>query len=87
MTANILPACGEAEFDEQWSFVGRKSNQRWLWYAVDHKTNALLAYVFGRIKDEIFRKLEELFSPFGIQKFYTENWAHTSEISMKASMW
>ena len=43
MTANILPACEEAELDEQWSFVGRKSNQRWLWYAVDHKTNAVLA--------------------------------------------
>ncbi|WP_366944994.1 IS1 family transposase, partial [Methylobacter sp.] len=25
--------------DEQWSFVGNKSNQRWLWYAVDHATN------------------------------------------------
>nr|WP_263459105.1 IS1 family transposase [Bathymodiolus platifrons methanotrophic gill symbiont] len=22
--------------DEQWSFVGKKSNQRWLWHAVDH---------------------------------------------------
>ena len=36
MTARILPACEEAELDEQWSFVGNKSNQRWLWYAVDH---------------------------------------------------
>ena len=29
----------EAEVDEQWSFVGKKSNPRWLWYAIDHKTN------------------------------------------------
>jgi len=29
----------EAEIDEQWSFVGNKSNQRWLWYAIDHETN------------------------------------------------
>ena len=74
MTASILPACVEAELDEQWSFVGSKSNQRWLWYAVDHKTNAVLAYVFGRRKDEIFRKLKELLEPFGIQKFYTDDW-------------
>jgi hypothetical protein len=25
--------------DEQWSFVEKKSNQRWLWHAVDHATN------------------------------------------------
>jgi len=27
--------CEETEVDEQWSFVGNKSNQRWLWHAVD----------------------------------------------------
>ena len=73
-TASILSACEEAELDEQWSFVGRKSNQRWLWYAVEHKTNTVLAYVFGRRKDEVFRKLKELLNPFGIQKFYTDDW-------------
>ena len=50
MTVRVLPACEEAELDEQWSFVGNKSNQRWLWYAVDYKTNTVLAYVFGRRK-------------------------------------
>ncbi len=38
--------CEEAEIDEQWSFVGSKSNQRWIWYAVEHSTNTILAYVF-----------------------------------------
>ena len=28
-------AC-EVELDEQWSFVRKKSNQCWLWHAVDH---------------------------------------------------
>ena len=41
----LEPACEAAELDEQWSFVDRKSNQRWLWYAVDHATN-----VNGQIK-------------------------------------
>ena len=74
MTVRVLPACEEAELDEQWSFVGNKSNQRWLWYAVEHKTNTVLAYVFGRRKDEVFRKLKDLLEPFGIQKFYTDDW-------------
>ena len=74
MTARIPPACEEAELDERWSFVGNKSNQRWLWYVVDHKKNTVLAYVFGRRKDEVFRKLKNLLEPFGIQKFHTDDW-------------
>ena len=50
----------DAELDEQWSFVGSKANQRWLWYAVDHATNTILAYVFGKRKDDVFKKLKVL---------------------------
>ena len=25
----------ELEIDEMWSFVGKKANQRWLWYGFD----------------------------------------------------
>nr|WP_198246668.1 IS1 family transposase [methane-oxidizing endosymbiont of Gigantopelta aegis] len=41
-------------------FVGNKSNQRWLWHAVDHKTNTVLAYVFGKRKDIVFKELKAL---------------------------
>ncbi|MCK5917537.1 MAG: hypothetical protein KAG34_03890 [Cocleimonas sp.] len=34
----LKPFCEEAELDEQWSFVGRTSNQRWIWLAVEHDT-------------------------------------------------
>ena len=50
-----LEAVCEVEMDEQWSYVGNKSNQRWLWYAVDHATNTVLAYMFGKRKDEVFK--------------------------------
>jgi len=43
-------ACEQAEMGEQWSYVGTKSNQRRLWYAVDHATNIVPAYVFGKRK-------------------------------------
>ena len=49
-----------SELDEMWSFVTRKSNPRWLWHAIDHHTGAVLAYVFGRRKDEVFLKLKAL---------------------------
>jgi IS1 family transposase/transposase-like protein len=64
----------DAELDEMWSFVGKKSNQRWLWHAIDHKTGQILAYVFGRRKDEVFAKLNALLAPFGIKKYYTDDW-------------
>ena len=35
------------EEDEQWSFVGKKSQQRWLWVALNHRTSEILAYTFG----------------------------------------
>ena len=60
--------------DEMWSFVGSKSQQRWLWPAMDHHTGQILAYVFGTREDETFLKLQELLAPFGITHFYTDGW-------------
>ena len=69
-----LEVAFEAELDEQWSFVGSKANQRWLWYAVDHATNTILAYVFGKRKDDVFKQLKALLEPFGITRYYTDDW-------------
>jgi insertion element IS1 protein InsB len=69
-----IQRAGEAEMDEMWSFVGKKGNQRWLWHAIDHHTGAILAYVFGRRKDEVFLQLKALLAPFGLTRFYTDHW-------------
>jgi len=58
-----------------WSFVQAKRHQRWLWHAIERKTGKVIAYVFGRRQDEVFLKLKELLEPFGIKKFYTDDWA------------
>jgi insertion element IS1 protein InsB len=63
-----------SELDEMWAYVARKSNPRWLWHAIDHHTGKVLAYVFGRRKDDVFLKLKELLEPFGITKYYTDGW-------------
>ena len=63
-----------AELDEMWSFVQNKGNQRWLWLAIDHETRTILAYTFGQRKDTIFRQFQTLLEPFGITKFYTDDW-------------
>ena len=64
----------ESEVDEMWSFVGKKANPRWLWHAIDRNTGQVLAYVFGRRKDEVFLQLKQLLEPFGIKRFCTDGW-------------
>jgi insertion element IS1 protein InsB len=66
--------CAEAELDEQWSYVGNKSNQRWLWYAVDHASNTVLAYTFGKRQDTVFKELKALLDPLGVCRYYTDDW-------------
>ena len=57
-----------------WSFVQNKKKQRWLWHAIDHQSGKILAYVLGRRKNTVFKKLKELLQPFGIKRFYTDDW-------------
>ena len=64
----------EAEVDEMWSYVGKKHEQRWLWHAIDHQTGKVLAYVFGRRRDEVFLQLKALLAPFGITRYDTDYW-------------
>jgi insertion element IS1 protein InsB len=44
----------------------KKSNQRWLWHAIDHETHEVLAYHFGTRKDVAFKTLQEKLSCFEI---------------------
>jgi insertion element IS1 protein InsB len=46
-----------AEMDEFWSFVQKKSNQRWTWYAIDKASGIILAWHNGGRTDADFRQL------------------------------
>ena len=70
----VIRPADEAEIDEMWSFVQCKKEPRWLWHAVDHRSGKVLAYVFGRRQDEVFLKLKALLEPFGITRYYTDDW-------------
>ena len=62
-----------AEMDEQWSWVGDKHHQCWLWWAVDHETNTPLAFTFGTHEHTNLDVLLELLEPFNINVYYTDN--------------
>jgi len=57
-----------------WIFVQNKSNQRWLWLAINNETGDILAYTFGKRKDKVFREFKSILEPFGISMFYTDDW-------------
>ena len=74
-----------------------------MWHAMDHRSGKVLAYVFGRRKDEVFLKLKTLLAPFGITRDYTDYWGayirhldvhehqpgkrHTQQIERKHLTW
>jgi insertion element IS1 protein InsB len=77
-----IQRAGEAERDDMWSFVGKQGPQRWLWPAIDHHTGAVLAYVFGRRKDEVFLPRKALREPCGLARFSTDSWgAYTRHLA------
>jgi hypothetical protein len=76
----VIQRVDEAEVDEIWSYVGNKGEQRWLWHAIDHATGAVLAYVFGRRKDEVFLALKQLLEPLGSRDTIPITWARISAI-------
>lgn len=66
--------CLICEVDEQWSFVGNKKQQHWLWYAFDTKHGGVLAYTFGPRTDETCRELLAMLEPFSIGMITTDSW-------------
>ena len=59
--------------DEMRSFVHDKSQQYWLWWAIDHGTGEPLAYVFGTREHANLDELRNLLNPyFDIGVSYTD---------------
>jgi len=63
----------EAEMDEMWSFVHDKSQQYWLWWAIDHRTGDPLAFCFGTREHKNLEELLALLEPFDIDVVYSDN--------------
>ena len=45
------------ELDELWSFVQKKSQKRWIWFAVCRRTRQIVAWVIGDRSEATCRKL------------------------------
>ena len=71
----------ETEMDEMWSFVHDKSQQYWLWWAIDHNTREPPAFCFGTREHKNPDELLKLLEPFNIKIVYADgNYAYESHI-------
>jgi insertion element IS1 protein InsB len=68
---------------EQWSYVGDKKNQRWLWYAIDAATGRVLSFVFGRRQDAVCEQPVSNLKAFNIRTYYTDDWGSYSALIPK----
>ena len=64
----------DLEIDEMWSFVGKKENQRWLWYAFDPARKKVVCWQIGRRTDETCQKLLRKLSGCVVLRYYTDEW-------------
>lgn len=62
----------EAEMDEMWSFVHDKSQQYWLWWAIDHNTGVPLAFCFGTREHKYLEELKAMVEDFNITTIFTD---------------
>lgn len=62
------------EIDEQWSFVGNKKNQHWLWYIWEPNMKWVIAHVLGDRSKETLEKWLALLPPFNIQFYCTDDY-------------
>lgn len=66
--------------DEQWSFVQKKQQQRWLWYAWSPQFKRVLAYMFGARTDETCKRLLALLDPIKFSVYCTDDWGAYSRL-------
>ena len=62
------------EWDEFWSYVGNKANQRWTWYLIEKKSGIIIAWENGRRKDSVLKELLLKVVKFPIKICYTDDW-------------
>jgi insertion element IS1 protein InsB len=81
------PRLADVEVDEMWSFVEKKSNQSWLWYAFSPKLKQVIGYVRGRRTDESCIRLLAKLARCQVTRFYTDWWESYQKLIPEHRHW
>jgi len=68
------------EWDEFWSYVGKKSNKRWTWYLIERKSGVVIVWQNGDRSASTLQKLLDLITHLPISVCYTDDWAAYSKL-------
>ena len=77
----------DVEVDEMCSFVEKKQNQHWLWYAFSPKTRQVIGYVRGRRTDAACQQLLDKLAGCQITRFYTDYWESYEKLIPEHRHW
>jgi insertion element IS1 protein InsB len=77
----------DVEIDEMWSFVEKKENHRWLWYAFAPKTKQVIGYVRGRRTDAACQHLLDKLARCQVTRFYTDRWESYEKLIPEHRHW
>ena len=64
----------DTQWDEFWSYVGKKDNPRWTWYLLEQRSGLILAWHNGRRTDEVLSALLVKVEHLPIRCCYTDEW-------------
>ena len=70
----------KVEIDEQWSYVGKKKNKVWLFYAICSKTGEILAAVWGKRTRKTLKALLEQLKTIEIGFYCTDCWVPFTKV-------
>lgn len=80
----VVPArITDLEIDEMWSFVGKKTNQRWLWYAFDPARKKIVCWELGRRTDASCQKLLSKLSECQVLRYHIDDWSRMRSICLR----
>lgn len=77
----------DLQVDEMWSFVGKKDNQRWLWYGFDAARKQICAYVLGRRTDASCEQLLKKLSDCQVLRYCTDAWESYEKLLPATHHW
>uniref|UniRef100_UPI00301CB437 IS1 family transposase n=1 Tax=Pontibacter sp. 13R65 TaxID=3127458 RepID=UPI00301CB437 len=62
------------QLDEFWTYVKKKKNKRWLFYAYAPETDEILAWSWGNRGEKTVKRLYEQLKELEIEQFCTDDW-------------
>lgn len=84
----IVPArVTELQIDEMWTFVGRKDNARWLWYAFDPARKKVVSWELGSRTDQTCQRLLKKLAQSQVLRYCTDRWKSYSNLLPVTKHW